>query len=313
MNTLLGYHDIFLEHNTGPHPECSERLKSIMTVLRENGTLGSLKPVSADVEAEEWILLNHSQEYYDRFRSACNNKEKYIDSPDSAISEKSYEAAMKAVSTTLSACDMIMTGEADNGFCALRPPGHHAEHGKSMGFCMFNNVAIAARYLKKRYKLNRVLILDWDVHHGNGTQHSFASDSSVFFCSIHQHPATMYPGTGWPAEQGKGIGRGFTLNLPLNPEVGDSECLDVFRTNFLPAAEDFKPEFILISAGYDGHIDDEMSQLNLTENSYNQMTIKLKELANKFSQGRILSLLEGGYDLQSLSNCVREHVKLLCQ
>ena len=180
-----------------------------------------------------------------------------------------------------------------------------------MGFCLFNNIAIACRYLQKRHKIKRILILDWDVHHGNGTQHSFERDDSVFYCSLHQHPATCYPGTGWSNENGEGPGRGFTLNLPLEPGAGDDECLQIFRQKFLPEAKQFNPDFVLISAGFDGHRHDPLSQMNMTEKAYHEMAEEMLNLAQNCCQGRLLSILEGGYHLDALSRCVLDHVTLL--
>lgn len=180
-----------------------------------------------------------------------------------------------------------------------------------MGFCLFNNVAVAGRYLRKQHGLQNILILDWDVHHGNGTQHSFEKDNTVFYCSIHQHPATLYPGTGWPNEFGQGMGRGYTLNLPLEPGAGDEQCLDFFRTNFLPVARDFNPDFVLISAGFDGHRKDPLAQLNMTEQGFDTMTGEMMDFAEKYCNGRLLSLLEGGYQLGTLNNCVAQHLEVL--
>lgn len=309
MTTLLGYDKVFLDHRTGDHPECPARLISIVEALRQGGVWDDLVEISRRVEPGPWIALNHSQEYIDRLQRACRNNEAYIDSPDSAICPESYEVARVAVSVVLAGCDMIMAGKGDNGFCAVRPPGHHGEKDRSMGFCLFNNIAIAGRYLQKEHGLKKILILDWDVHHGNGTEHSFEEDDSVFYCSLHQDPATLYPGTGWAKDAGLGLGRGYTLNLPQEPGTGDDKYLEIFQTRFLPEAYKFKPDFVLISAGFDGHRRDPLAQLNLTEKSYNQMTVDMKELAQQCCQGRLLSLLEGGYDLKVLGDCVLGHIK----
>jgi acetoin utilization deacetylase AcuC-like enzyme len=311
--TALGYDEVFLQHRTGEHPERSARLTSIVENLKREGLWEQLALVGERVVPDEWIEMNHSQKYIARLKSACENGLPFIDCPDSVICGDSYEVARQAVSVTLAACDAIVGGAAANGFCPVRPPGHHAEYDRSMGFCLFNNVAIAARYLQRRHGLKRILILDWDVHHGNGTQHSFERDDTVFYCSLHQHPASLYPGTGWPNEFGEGPGRGYTLNLPLEPGAGDEECLDLFHTNFLPVAREFRPSFVLISAGFDGHRKDPLAQLNMTEAGFNAMTAEMKALAEEHCRGRLLSVLEGGYQLGALGSCVVDHVKILMQ
>lgn len=309
MATLLGYDDYFMQHRTGRHVERPARLTSIIERFKHEDIYSQLVTFPAAVSPDPWISLNHAQEYINRLKSACENELPFIDCPDSAICPDSYEVARAAVSMVLTACDLIVCGKATNGFCAVRPPGHHAEHDRSMGFCLFNNVAVAARYLKQQHGFKRIMILDWDVHHGNGTQHSFERDDTVFYCSLHQHPATCYPGTGWPNEFGEGPGRGFTLNLPMEPGTGDEECLDLFETSYLPVAKEFKPDFVLISAGFDGHKKDPLGQLELTEYVFEVMTERMMELAGKSCNGRLLSILEGGYQLGSLSSCCSVHVQ----
>ena len=309
--TILGYDEAFLQHRTGRHVERPDRLTSIVDGLKRDGLWERLESVTHEVGPDEYIRLIHSDPYIERLADACRSGLPFIDCPDSAICPDSCEIARRAVAVTLGACDMVMAGGARNGFCALRPPGHHAEHDRSMGFCLFNNIAIAGRYLQQHHGLRRILILDWDVHHGNGTQHSFERDESVFYCSLHEHPATCYPGTGWPNEFGVGPGRGLTLNLPMEPGADDDECLDLFETNFFPVAREFRPDFVLISAGFDGHERDPLAQLNLTARSYNIMTERMMELAQQCCGGRLISLLEGGYELEALSECVSNHVDRL--
>lgn len=311
MSTVFGYDDIFQQHRTGDHVESPARLLAIVQALKREKLLSSLVSVTDRVEPEQWIRAIHSQEYIDRLEASCRSGLPFIDCPDSAICDDSFMVAKEAIAVTLAACDMIVAEKAKNGFCALRPPGHHAEHDRSMGFCLFNNIAIACRYLQSNHKLKRILILDWDVHHGNGTQHSFEKDDTVFYCSLHQHPATLYPGTGWPDEMGKGQGRGFTLNLTMEPGATDDDCLDLFHTNFMPVANDFRPDFILISAGFDAHKKDPLAQLRLTERAYEVMTNEIIQLAMRFCNGRVLSLLEGGYQLGALGNSVVAHTKSL--
>lgn len=313
MATLLGYSDEFLRHDTGVHPERPERLSSIVEALKRAGLWDGLVPVVERVEPDEWIGEIHAAEYVQRVGRACREGQRFIDVPDSAISADSFDVARLAVSVVLAACDMIVSDVVGNGFCAVRPPGHHAEYDRSMGFCLFNNVAVACRYLQKQHGLQRILIVDWDVHHGNGTQHSFEDDETVLYCSVHQDPGTCYPGTGWAEEVGKGAGRGLTINIPMAPGATDAQCLELFGEQVLPAARRFEPDFVLISAGFDGHRDDPLAQLNLTERSYNEMTGELKSLAQAYCNGRLLSLLEGGYDLDALGRCVVGHVSVLME
>ncbi len=311
LGTALGYDDVFLQHRTGAHPERPARLTSICEHLKRDGLWERLVRVGCRVEADGWIREVHSGDYIERLVGACEAALPFIDVPDSAICDDSYKVACEAVGAVLGVCDLVMEGEVANGFCAVRPPGHHAEADRSMGFCLFNNVAVAARYLQKRHGLRRVLILDWDVHHGNGTQHIFERDNTVYYCSLHQHPATLFPGTGWPNEMGEGLGRGYTLNLAMEPGAGDGEWLEMFETNFLPAARDFRPEFVLVSAGFDGHRRDPLAQTNLSYEGYRRMSELTVELAREYCGGRLVSILEGGYQLGVLSQCVATHLETM--
>ncbi|MBN2209773.1 MAG: histone deacetylase [Sedimentisphaerales bacterium] len=311
MPTAFGYDDLFLQHRTGQHPERPARLTAIVELLKREGLYQRLTPVSARVNPDEWINLVHTAEYIERLKDACKNDLPFIDTPDSAICPDSQQVAREAVSLVLAACDMIVAGEAKNAFCAVRPPGHHAENDRSMGFCLYNNAAVAARYLQQKQGLKRILILDFDVHHGNGVQHIFERDNTVFYCSIHQHPATLYPGTGWPDEFGEGPGRGFTLNLPLPPDTEDEDFLDAYQTNFLPMAYDFRPDFMIVCAGFDGHRRDPLAQWNLSEYAYEEITRRIVTFAETFCAGRVLSLLEGGYQLGALAQSVSVHIQQL--
>jgi acetoin utilization deacetylase AcuC-like enzyme len=209
----------------------------------------------------------------------------------------------------LAAVDAIMSQQVDHVFCAVRPPGHHAEADRAMGFCLFNNVAIAARYVQKRYGVQRVLIVDWDVHHGNGTQHSFEDDSSVLFFSTHQFP--HYPGTGRETERGRGAGEGFTIDVPMEAGEGDEEYRAIFQKSRVPAADAFKPEFVIISAGFDAHKDDPLANMRLTEEGYADLTSLVAGIAKRHARGRILSSLEGGYHLTALAASVDRHIQAL--
>jgi acetoin utilization deacetylase AcuC-like enzyme len=204
-----------------------------------------------------------------------------------------------------------MGGQLNNAFCAVRPPGHHAEVNRAMGFCYFNNIAIAARYVQREWKIARVGIVDFDVHHGNGTQHIFEDDPSVFYYSIHQHPSFAYPGTGREFESGKNLGYGYTKNSPVLPGQGDQEYRQLIQRDLLPAFAEFKPEVILVSAGFDAHIDDDMSDIKLTTEGFSWIARQLVNMAKRYAHGRLISILEGGYALKRLPELARNHVEIL--
>ncbi|MBN1344442.1 MAG: histone deacetylase [Phycisphaerae bacterium] len=301
-------------HDTGPgHPERADRLVAIDRRLSTEGyykRTERIKPVPAELSA---IELVHDREYIARVQATCKTGADYIDTPDSAICPKSYEIAVLAVGGVLELVDAVMAGKCANGFAAPRPPGHHAERKLSMGFCLFNNIAIAARHLQKKHKVGKVLILDWDVHHGNGTQHSTEEDPSIFFCSLHQHPSTCYPGTGYPHETGRGRGAGSVLNIPMAPGLGNDAYREAFEKQFLPAAHKFKPDFILTSAGFDAHARDPLAAMNVTAEGFNYMLTAALDLADTYCNGRYVSILEGGYNLQALAECVGDHVRILIE
>jgi len=307
--TGLVFHPDYLKHLTGKdHPEKPERLKAIMSGLEKSGLLEKLAKIEASHSALEWVEKVHDKEYVDFVKKVCQEGPRLLDA-DTVVSEESFNIALKAVSGVLAACDAVMKKKVDSAFCAVRPPGHHAEKDKAMGFCLFNNVAVAARYLQKFYKLKKILIVDWDVHHGNGTQNIFYPDPTVYYFSVHQSP--FYPGSGSEEEEGKGEGKGYTLNIPMAPGSGDTEYIEMFENIFYPEAKRFKPDFILISAGFDGHKDDQLAQINLTEKGYQKMTEVVMQLAEDSCQGRVVSVLEGGYNLKSLSSSVKAHIETL--
>jgi len=216
-----------------------------------------------------------------------------------------------AVGGVFAAVENVMNGSVDNAFCALRPPGHHAEHNRALGFCFFNNIALGANYILENYGLDRVAIIDWDVHHGNGTQHLFDSDPRVFYLSVHEDPSSCYPGTGGRGEEGHGKGKGFTLNLPMLEGSGDTEYLAALEQEGLPRLREFDPQFVLISAGFDAHEDDPLAHQNLTREAYKKMGEMLLQLAQDHAGGRLVSVLEGGYSLTVLADCVEDHLRLL--
>jgi acetoin utilization deacetylase AcuC-like enzyme len=311
MRTGFLYDPIFLEHDTGAgHPECAKRLTASLEHLQQQPWFAQLIPLQARAIDPRWLRQVHTKDYIRRVESACNNGMRYLDTPDVSISRRSYEVALHAAGSGLVLADRLLAGEIDNGFALLRPPGHHAEASMALGFCLFNNIAILARYLQQQHGLGRIAIMDWDVHHGNGTQHAFEADASVFYISIHQYP--FYPGSGDRSEAGHDSGRGATLNCPMPAGAGDQDYEQVFRTRILPAIADFQPECILISAGFDAHYSDPLAGMSLSTEFYGWMTQRLLEAADHHSGGRLLSLLEGGYNLSALPCCIAAHLKTLC-
>ena len=314
MPTGLAYSPEFLKHRPSPsHPESPRRLQAIHTALAQAGLLESLTPVDFTPADTTTIQLVHSAAYIRRVEQACRDNLPFIDSPDSEICPDSYQVARLAVAAVIAAADGIMSGHLTNALCLVRPPGHHAEIDRSLGFCLFNNVAIAARHLLSRHNLDRILIIDWDVHHGNGTQHIFEAEPAVFYASLHQSPASCYPGTGWADEKGTGPGLGTTLNIPFEPGSGDSAYRTAFESQLTPAVESFKPQFILVSSGFDAHADDPLASLALTFDGFDFLIRQTVVLANTFAQNRLLVILEGGYNLDVLAQALTSQARLLLQ
>jgi acetoin utilization deacetylase AcuC-like enzyme len=308
MITGFHYDPIYLEHVAGPaHPERPERLIATMAHLQRQPWFGDLTPIAPTEPALlEAVHQIHTPDYVERARLACEAGHDYLDVPDVGISERSYEAALHASSATLAMADAVTAGQVDNAFGLSRPPGHHAEASLALGFCLFNNVAIAARHVQQRYGIDKVLILDWDVHHGNGTQHSFESDPSVMYASLHQYP--YYPGTGAASETGEGRGTGATVNCPMPEGASDSLYEQAFMERILPAVNAFAPEFVILSAGFDAHADDPLAGINLSTSFYGWMTQRMLEVADKHAGGKLISVLEGGYSLDALPLCIDEHL-----
>lgn len=312
MNTAYVHDSVFLTHDTGAgHPERSARLVAAQELISQQDWYQGLRQVAAVPVDRRWIETVHRTGYAERIQQDCAGGSPWIDTPDVAVSTESSDVAMKATGSLLALTDEVMSGSADNGFALVRPPGHHAEQDTAMGFCLYNSVAIAARYLQQHHGVERVLILDWDVHHGNGTQHAFDRDPGVMFISLHQYP--HYPGTGARSETGIGAGEGTTVNCPMSPGSGDDHYRQAFEDVVLPGARAFAPDFVLVSAGFDAHQADPLASINLTTDSYGWMTRAVMELADECCEGRLVSVLEGGYDLQALAESVTEHVRVLYQ
>lgn len=300
----------FQEHDTGDHhPENKNRLRRTMDRLQHERWSKALLPVEARAAEVPQIERVHTPSYVKRARRQCHEGRSYLDTPDVAISKGSYDTALLAAGSALELCDLMMNGRIRNGFALLRPPGHHAERDFAMGFCLFNNAAIAARHFQDRHGLERILILDWDVHHGNGTQHLFEEDPSILYVSLHQYP--FYPGTGSSWETGVGKGSGATVNCPMKAGAGDAEYQQAFRERIDPAVRSFRPDAIILSSGFDAHRSDPLGAIELEADSYGWMSRYVMEWAEHTAKGRVLSLLEGGYHPRALADCVERHLEVL--
>jgi len=306
MSTLLITHPACLEHQTpSGHPERPDRLRAIEKAFEDERfqTLAREQAPRADFET---IALAHPMEYVQALENATPEEGVIHLDADTAMSPGSFEAALRAVGGGMMAVDEVMNQNAANAFVATRPPGHHAETARPMGFCLFNNIAIATRYAQKRYGAERAAIVDFDVHHGNGSQDIFWADKSVMYCSTHEMP--LYPGTGAISERGE---FNTIFNAPLRAGDGGAEFREAMETVILPRLREFKPDILLISAGFDAHTRDPLANLNLVEADFTWVTQKLMEIADQSAQGRIVSMLEGGYDLQGLSRSAAAHVTAL--
>lgn len=308
-----GYYSdpIFLEHDTGSHPENAGRLQAVSALLESDPIMEGLHRRQPRPASEEELTAIHDVDYIRSVEEAALSGQSYLGTPDCALSGQTYAVALNAAGALADSVLDVAEGRLDNAFVACRPPGHHAEQAQAMGFCYFNNVAIGAALLTEKLGYERVLIFDFDVHHGNGTQHSFEHRKDIFFSSIHQHPLTLYPGTGFEEEKGGGEGSGYTLNAPMQPHSTDDDYRSIFEQVLLPQFKAYNPQFILISAGFDAHTDDPLAQVDLTHEGFDFMTRELKQLALECCQGKMVSVLEGGYNYDALSQCVASHLNIL--
>src|SRR5512143_3291384 len=302
----------YLAHRTPVgHPESGNRLAGVVKAVQKSGLRDSLVFLAPYVPDEDSVTQVHRADFVERFRAAAREGQTHFGTRDCAICPDSFDVAMMAAGGVMAGVDAVMNGRVENIFCAVRPPGHHAGAGSAMGFCFLNNVAIGAAYARSVYGVERIFILDWDAHHGNGTQEIFAEDPRTYFCSIHEHPTFCFPGTGRRMERGSGDGRGYTLNVPLRPHAGDRELMDAFDGEVVPEIDRFRPDLIMVSAGFDAHGNDPIADLDLTELSYAHMTRGLCEAADRHCGGKIVSVLEGGYNGSSLASSVIAHLKAL--
>ena len=305
MTTLLYTHPACLEHDPGQyHPEAPARLRAVLSAL-EGPDFARLERREAPEAALDDIARVHPRVFVERLLAAVPKSGHAGIDADTIMSPASGQAALRAAGAVAAAVDAVVAGEADNAFCAVRPPGHHAEPGRAMGFCLFNNIAIGALRAREAHGLARVAVIDFDVHHGNGTQARFADDSSLFYASTHQYP--LYPGTGAASETGVGN----IVNVPLRPMAGSQDFRLGFTRQILPALDAFRPEMLLISAGFDAHRSDPLAQLLLDESDYTWVTEQLLAIARAHAGGRVVSTLEGGYDLHALGASVAAHLRVL--
>jgi acetoin utilization deacetylase AcuC-like enzyme len=311
MTTAIIHHPIYRKHDTGPgHPETSKRYDVVIEALRSDEKLWSaIKEIQPEQASKGMIQAAHTPLHFKKVEHAFEGGYDRLDM-DTTISMESFDASLYAAGGAIAGIDAVMQGESSNAFVVVRPPGHHATAEKPMGFCLFNNVAVAAKHAQNRYKeIERVAIIDWDVHHGNGTQGIFYDDPSVFFFSMHQYP--WYPGTGSRGETGFGRGLGATINVPVKAFTKAEEQRRMFESAIEDIAGNFKPDLILVSAGFDSHEQDPLGQLKLEDKDFSAMTEVVKQWASDACEGRIISCLEGGYNLDTLGETARRHVEAL--
>ncbi len=308
--TALLADPVYRQHDTGlGHPEQAQRYDAVVEALDRAGLTQELLRIEPRPATEDEIAACHGHGYIEAVHLEIRSGAHELSTGDTAVSARSWDVALNAVGGILNAVDAVVEGDAQNAFCVVRPPGHHARPDQGMGFCIFNNIAVAARYAQRKHGLGKVLIADWDVHHGNGTQDIFYHDGSVFFFSTHQSP--WYPFTGAANETGEGRGKGSTLNCPLPAGSGRPEIVGAFRERLRRAADRFQPDLVLVSAGFDSRMADPLGRFTLTDADFAELTGVLLEIAGEHAGGRLVSVLEGGYNLSGLGSAAAAHVKAL--
>ena len=301
---------VYKQHDPGAgHPERPERYDAVTQALSAAGLMNSAARIKPRFATEDEIALCHSHSYIQKVKQEIGAGARQLSTGDTDVGPRSFDVALEAAGGILNAVDAVIERKARNAFCVVRPPGHHARPEQGMGFCIFNSIAIAARYAQRKHGIGKVLIADWDVHHGNGTQDIFYSDGSVLFFSTHQSP--WYPGTGPASETGEGKGKNCTINVPLPAGSGRSEIVGAFRERLRLAAERFQPDLVLISAGFDSRIDDPLGRFRLSDDDFADLTAIMLEIAGQHAGSRLVSVLEGGYNLSGLASGATAHVKAL--
>lgn len=312
LHTGLVADPICKEHMTGPdHPECPDRYDAAYVALSWAGVLDHVQKIPCRTALDQEILMCHTAEYLALVKKEISSGRAWLTTGDTEICPRSLDAALYTVGGVLNSVDAVCRCQVKNAFCLVRPPGHHATPDRGMGFCIFNNIALATRHAQLHHGIERALIVDWDVHHGNGTQDIFYKDGSVFYFSLHQSP--LYPGTGAASEIGYGNGRGTTMNVPLPAGAGRREVFSAFESDLFPVMDSFRPDMIFISAGFDSRIGDPLGGMTLTDDDFADMTHMMISLAKQYAQGRIVSVLEGGYNLGGMAAAVTAHVKALTE
>ncbi len=308
MKVGLVYDPIYLKHGIGRHVENAGRLEATVSHLEETGLKKQLTPIKPRAASVEELSLVHTKQHISHIRGIAEKGGGWLDA-DTIISPDSYEVALYAAGGVIAAVEAVMEGKITSAFALVRPPGHHATPRRAMGFCLFNNIAIAAEHALARHKLERVLIIDFDVHHGNGTQEIFYDRPEVMYISTHQYP--FYPGTGGVEETGRGAGKGTTVNIPLPAGCGDNEYLQVFEQVIAPAAKKSKPQLVLVSAGYDAHWADELALMQLSVSGFGEIARVIRGLADELCEGRLVFTLEGGYNLSALAASIKATLDIL--
>jgi acetoin utilization deacetylase AcuC-like enzyme len=309
-STHVFYHPLTLQHEPPKdHPERPARGEAAIEAARALAGDGRVSIRSPRLATDDEVLLVHTRDYLNKVREEIRRGRQRLSTGDTDLSARSMEAALAAAGAVVAGVDAVVTEGARNAFCIVRPPGHHASQQRGMGFCLFNNIAIGARHARRRHGIERILIADWDVHHGNGTQEVFWDDGSVLFFDTHQHP--WYPGTGLATETGEGKARGLIVNRPFPAGSGRTEILTAFREALVPAAARFRPQLVMISAGFDSRAGDPLGQFTLTDADFAELTATVLEVARQHAEGRVVSVLEGGYALDGLRSAVRSHLSRL--